>query len=557
MARTALFGVLGPFVGAALAAVGCEATVIYIETAAGTTTITTTNSTTTSASGGAGGALLCAPGATQPCYSGPAGTEGQGICTAGAEVCAADGMSWGACSGEVLPAVEDCATAEDEDCDGLAPPCKGELLWAKRFGDIGDQRVTSVATDASGNVLITGSFAAAINFGGEPLISAGGFPGSSDVFVAKLDSSGNHVWSKRFGDAAAQIGWGIIMGPSGDVLVTGAFSGAIDFGGAPIVSTGTEDVFIAKLDSNGAHVWSKSFGVTALQKRPAMAVDGSGNVFLAGSFSGSVDFGGGPLTSAGSEDVYIVKLGAAGEHVWSMRAGDDESQAVTSLAVDGSGDLVVVGSFGGSLDLGGGALPSAVGISGFVAKLDAAGNHVWSKSFGVAGDFSLQHPTSVAVGDDGEPVMTGYFSGSIDLGSGPLKTNAYSSFFLAKLDSAGHPVWGKSFGDAGDQSAESVALDLFGNVVLTGYFHGQVDFGGGPIAEAGDGDVFVTKFDAGGGHLWGKRFGDGHGQAGRSVASGASGDVLIIGDFGGTVDFGGGPLGPAGGLDVFVARFSP
>ena len=108
-------------------------------------------------SGGSGGAL-CTPGAEQPCYDGLAGTEGQGICKAGAQTCAADGMSWGPCMGEVLPQPENCATPEDEDCDGTAQACTGTGLWAKRFGDVGAQSANAVANHQGGAV-ITGALA--------------------------------------------------------------------------------------------------------------------------------------------------------------------------------------------------------------------------------------------------------------------------------------------------------------------------------------------------------------------------------------------------------------
>ena len=166
------------------------------------------------------GPLLCTPAATQPCYDGPAGTQGMGICKAGTQTCAADGMSWGACTGEVLPQTENCATPIDENCDGMAPACKGDLGWALRFGDAADQYVTSIAADGAGDVIVTGYFAGTMSFGGSPLVSAGTF----DVFVAKLDPSGNHLWSKRFGDAGGQDGAGVAVDGKGDVLVTGSSS---------------------------------------------------------------------------------------------------------------------------------------------------------------------------------------------------------------------------------------------------------------------------------------------------------------------------------------------
>ena len=535
----------------ALVALLASCTTLNFYFTTGDASSSTTSTGGAGGGGGVGGALACTPGAERPCYSGPAGTEGQGICEAGAEVCAADGMSWGACVGEVLPGVEDCATAVDEDCDGLAPPCKGNLLWAKRFGDIGEQQATGVATDASGNVLVTGSFAASINFGGEPLISAGGSPGSSDVFVAKLDSSGNHVWSKRFGDVNSDAAQGVAVDGAGNVLVVGHFGGTVDFGGGPLSSAGGQDVFLVKLDANGAHVWSKRFGDSAKQSAQSVVVDTTGNVIITGYFGGAVDFGGGPIASTTNKDVFLAKYDISGGHLWSASFGAAEGRAV---AVDGMGNVLAAGALLGTVDFGGGQLSSAGGQDAFLAKLDDGGMHVWSKRFG---DVSYQAARAVAVDSAANTLMTGYFSGSVDFGGGPLSSTAGENIFLAKFDAGGAHAWSKRFGDGGIQTGSGVALDAAGNVVLTGDFGAQLDFGGGPLQSGGASDVFLAKLDADGAHLWSKRFGDAANQAGRGVAVDPWGNVLIAGDFGGAIDFGAGSLVSSGGADSFVAKFGP
>lgn len=531
---------------AALAAAGCEPSVIYIEAP--------TTAVTTSSTGGAGGAMPCTPGATRACYSGPAGTEGHGICRPGEQSCAANGEGWGSCEGEVLPQPENCATPLDEDCDGLAAPCVGTLLWAKSFGGTGNQRAAGIAVDAAGNVVVVGTFADSVDFGGGPLVAAGGL----DVFVVKLDHSGNHVWSKAFGADGDEGATTIAVDGFGDILLAGLFASSVDFGGGPLVSVTGRDAFVAKLDSTGAHVWSKGLGISTFQSHaPALAVDGSGYAVLTGSFIGSADFGGGPLISA-DHDAYVLKLDPTGKHVWSKTAGEEKYQEGASVGINQSGDVFLLGDFGGVIDLGGGALPSASGIDGFLATLDGAGHHTWSKSFGLAAQFNLQYSTSIAVGGGGDIVVTGYFGSEIDLGGGPLTSNAQAAIFLAKLDDAGSHIWSKSFGEIGIQSASSTAIDGLGNIVLTGGFGAQLDFGGGPIAEAGNGDVFLARFGADGSHLWSKRFGDAQGQWGVGVAADASGNAFLTGNFAGTIDLGSGiSLDSAGEDDIFIAAFGP
>src|SRR5262249_44202794 len=138
--------------------------------------------------------------------------------------------------------------------------------------------------------------------------------------------------------------------------------------------------FVAKYDSNGTYRWSKRFG-SNFNVVYSMAVDGSGNVVVAGEFLGTVDFGGGGLTSMGY-DLFVAKYGADGTHLWSKRFGSSDEDLATSVAVDGSSDVIVKGRFTGSVDFGGGPLTSPQYGGGFVAKYDASGTHLWSKQIG-------------------------------------------------------------------------------------------------------------------------------------------------------------------------------
>jgi hypothetical protein len=154
-------------------------------------------------------------------------------------------------------------------------------------------------------------------------------------------------------------------------------------------------------------------------------------------------------------------------------------------------------------------------------------------------------------------VATGWYYGSVDFGGGSLKTAGDSEIFLAKFDTNGNHLWSKGFGGMyGDEDKKSVACDGSGNVIVTGYYFGTVDFGGGPLTSAGVSDIYLAKFDADGNHLWSKRFGDATCQGGHSVACDGSGNIVATGLLGGTVDFGGGPL-TSSGSDVFLVKFGP
>ena len=198
----------------------------------------------------------------------------------------------------------------------------------------------------------------------------------------------------------------------------------------------------------------------------------------------------------------------------------------------------------------GGSMATGGGMGGSMAT----GNHLWSKRFGGT---SFDFGTSVAVDSAGNVLVTGEFNGTADFGGGGLTSAGNTDIFVAKYDAAGNHLWSKRFGGTNYDYGYSVAVDSAGKVLVTGYFSGTADFGGGGLTSAGQFDIFVAKYDAAANHLWSKRFGEAGSDAGNSVAVDSGGNVLVTGSFEDTVDFGGGGLTSAGFADIFVAKFSP
>ena len=486
-----------------------------------------------------------------------------GKCTAGACVSTCiDTVKGGAetdvdCGGGLVTGCPACANKLGckvaSDCmSGVCDmgTCADDYVWAKSLGGGASDYSTAygVAIDGLGNAIVVGYLNGSVDFGGGKIASAGG----DDILVAKFDSTGHHVWSERFGDAQDQSAKGVAVDGAGNVFVVGKFEGVVDFGGGPLTSSGSTDAYLVKLDPLGNHLWSKRFGDAQSQAATSVAVDGMGNVIMAGHLSGSANFGGGTLTDAGGGDVFIAKFSPDAAHVWSKRFGD--SLDVKSVAVDGSGTIAFTGIFDSVVDFGGGPLVSAGSDDIYVAKLDGAGNHVWSKRFGDAGSQFRSH---VAIDSSGNVVLAGAFIGGIDFGGGVLQTSNVltetGDVFVAKLGPAGDHVWSKRFGGDFDQSCEGVVVDGSGNIAVTGQFNGIVDFGGGPLTSAGR-DVYVAKLAPGGEYSWSKRFGDPLQQDSFGVGAYNAKDLVVVGGFYGTIDFGGGSLTTVGGGNMFLAR---
>ncbi len=122
----------------------------------------------------------------------------------------------------------------------------------------------------------------------------------------KLNQDGEHVYSIDFGGASIEEAASLEVDGE-DVLLLGTFISDINFGGDTLITTGSSDIFLAKLDKYGCQIGAVAYGDPALQRAEALAIDAMGNTVLAGSFEGSVDFGLGALT-AQATDAYVVKL---------------------------------------------------------------------------------------------------------------------------------------------------------------------------------------------------------------------------------------------------------
>lgn len=424
-------------------------------------------------------------------------------------------------------------------------------LWSQQYGSTGDNFGNAVAIDASDNLFLSGTFQGTVNFGGSDLVAA-----SNDIFLAKYTAAGAHQWSKRFGSTSFSDKAGIAVDAAGNVFLVGFFTGTANFGGLSLVSAGLEDIFLVKLSPNGAHKWSKRFGSTSADKGYGVAVDGSGNVIVVGSFQGSVNFGGSSLTSVGLEDIFVAKYNSSGAHQWSQRFGGSNSDNGYAVSVDGTGNVIATGSFRGTVNFGGSNLTSAsAGIEDiFVAKYSSAGAHQWSQRFGSAG---LDLGDFIACDNLGGIVVTGQFENTVNFGGGNLVSAGDRDLFVAKYNSAGAHQWSRRFGSTGLDLGTPLAVDAAGNAIVSGAVSDATDFGGGSLPVFSPMDAFIAKYSANGAYLWSRIFNGSSDDGSGSIAVDGSGRIAMTGRFGDEVSFGGERLESKSAYDIFLAMFGP
>ena len=381
---------------------------------------------------------------------------------------------------------------------------------------------------------------------------------STGLFLAKLDASGNQLWSKCLGNGLDESTNRFALDANSDILLSTDFSGTVNFGGGMITSQGTRDGIIAKFDSDGNHVWSRSFGgPSATVQVEAAGVDGAGNLIVVGAFTGTVDFGDSTETSAGfGANTFVAKFDPNGAQLLSMRYRGDFLK-VTALSGDSQGDIVLTGYHGGTFDFGGGPFTSTALYNVFLVKLAADGSHVWHHTIGQSG---LNYAYDLVVGGADHIVVTGHFNGPMDFGGGAINTAGGYDIFVAKFRADGSHMWSRGFGDAGSQKAFSVAVDDAGMVTIGGHFNGTVDFGGGPFTASTD-DYCVAQFNPNGGHFWSDMFDvfsfglPTDEPYSISVAANPSGELAFAGSFKYSLDCGGGQLTGDASWNVFAAMF--
>lgn len=325
----------------------------------------------------------------------------------------------------------------------------GNWLWAKRAGGTGLDRGIGISCDLNGNCYITGWFVNNSDFGSTSLSSRGSY----DVFVAKLDSNGNWLWANRAGGTSADDGDGVSTDSSGNCYLTGSFCNTADFGTTSLTSFGSYDIFVAKLDSNGNWLWVKRGGGLSLDSLTSSSTDNSGNSYIIGWFEGVAGFDSISLTSNGDDDLFIAKIDTNGNWLWAKRAGGVNNDIGYAISIDVSGNSYITGRFKDNSDFGSTSFISNGDFDIFIAKLDTYGNWLWATQ---AGGTDWDQGLGISTDNNGNCYVVGMFSGSVGFGTSTLSSSGTSDYFITKLDTNGNWQYAKSYeGSIEDISTDS------------------------------------------------------------------------------------------------------
>ncbi len=368
--------------------------------------------------------------------------------------------------------------------------------WTEQIGSTSSDYGYDVALDSEGNIFVTGYVNGDLPIGG-------GSYGGADYFILKYNSSGSLIWGKQIGSAATDIGNGIALDSSGNIYVTGYTSG--DLGGTG--NAGGNDIFVAKFNSFGTNLWTVQHGTSGSDEGQDIALDSSGNIYVTGSTAGNLDGN----TTAGSIDIFIMKLDNDGNWQWTKQPGTSLTDNGYGITVDSSGNVYVTGSAGGELD----GEPYIDKGDAFITKYNSSGVRQWTKVFGTAeGDLGY----SIAMMPGNASVcMTGIFNaaswGDGDLGIYTCDADGTAVTEFAYLDEAS-TTWGID-----------IAVDDYSNIYVTGFTAVSLD--GNPYY--GYLDILAVKYNPSGQRLWSRINGTVDGEVGYGIGVDEFGNVYVAG----------------------------
>jgi len=402
------------------------------------------------------------------------------------------------------------------------------LTWSgiKHFGTSAIDEGGPLLTDADGNIYLVGG-------------TGGGFDGYTyqgdgfDVFLAKFDSAGNRKWTKQTVTSGDDGPSSAARDSDGNIYIAGTTTGSFE----GYTNAGGRDTFLLKYDSNGNKLWVKQFRTDSEENEPRVAVDSSGNVYLAGNTTSGID----ENAPIGSEDFFLMKFDPSGNKQWTQQFGTTGWEKVMEVKTDPDGNIyltgiVLVGGLYGNTNKG---LADA-----FLMKCDPTDGHrLWTEQFGSA---AVDQGMDLAIDATGSHI----YVGGISNGALPGNSNLGEiDLFLAKYDFSGNQQWIKQFGTSNVDDGVGVVVDSTGAVYLVGSTQPEP----GPLKSGNDG-LFLIKTDSDGTELWRKIFDRDEVPSCNGSVTDLHDNLFLTGSDRGGFD-GYTSVGGADDADVFLVKF--
>lgn len=391
----------------------------------------------------------------------------------------------------------------------------------------------AVAFGPDESIFTAGAFSFDLNYGHATITRA---PSSGiAAYVNRASSEGNPLWITRFGsDQKASISE-IRTLSNGDVIALGEFEGTVDFGNGPVTASGVQDVFVLRLDADtGDVIWGTTLQADASASIRRLAITPQDDILLTANYTGSLNLGGQTVTSQGNSDMYLAKLDADGVFQWSKSYGGMAKDTVNDLDIDSQGNIYLVGSFEESLTIGTTTLMSPMSTSAVLIKLNGSGDFISLQDIG--GD-TYDAAVRISIGPEDDVIICGVFSGEIDFQGTIFNATDNFDVFLVRYNSDGILEWGRQIIAEPSTNINLLEVTATGNIIASGRMLAPIDLGAGPQNPTGLIDGFISIYSAQGG-LMSQRFITSNSElTPRGIAVSPLNSYAIVGDLRGTKAF--------------------
>ncbi len=368
----------------------------------------------------------------------------------------------------------------------------GNLSWVVSAGGTLNDKGSDISIDSLGNVYVIGTFREMAFFDGNQVNSSGSGSGSQDkeIFIAKYAPDGTFVWVKTAGGFFDDQGFGIFTVPNGDSYITGSFQGNADFQSINMLSNGGDDIFAAKINTNGVFEWAEKSGGTSEDFGYEISRSSYGNIILSGTFQSTASFGAESLTSQGDDDIFILSYDQYGNQLWVEQIGGPQNEMVYDIQSAQDGYFYLTGSFKATATFGVTTLTSAGLNDIFISRYDTDGNHQWSKRGGGSQEdygrgLSLDHRNNI--------YFTGAFSGNASIDTMNLSSQGGLDIITAAYNASGDFFRGVHSPATGNVMGTTMVHDTAGNFIIAGYMESNITFGDYSLTNLGNKDIFYAQ----------------------------------------------------------------
>ncbi|MCD4735840.1 MAG: hypothetical protein K8R53_07325 [Bacteroidales bacterium] len=424
-----------------------------------------------------------------------------------------------------------------------------EFEWAKDFGSSNGDCGEGFVVDRFDNIYTTGNFSNSINLGGNILTSYG----STDIYISRIDKSGNILWAVQAGSKSTDSGRTIDCDSSGNIYVAGVIMDTAIFGVDTLFPYGNLDIFISKLDSSGNFLWTKIAGGNDWDIVNTVTLSNTSQILIGGAFFDTINFGNISLATVGESDIFVTCLDEDGDFKWAKSAGGNSFDRGYSLDTDLYSNIYMTGIFRGNANFGSIQLTCEGYDDAFFFKMDPFGNIIWANNIG-----SFRQDEGYAISIFGNNIfLAGSFCDTIVCGQDTLSTSpAYSDIFMCKLDLDGNIIWGNQAGGIKNDRWPDISIDNHGNTFLSGIYFGTAYFDNFSINSGGSYNSFIAKLNEYGSYLWVKNLESTGSLYTKSLALDSINNLYICGEFTNTALIGNFTMNSSGSWDIFNTKLA-